>query len=120
MKPQNKSFHLFLIIAAIIFFGKRATSQTEITQYKIYGKVADSVTKKPMDNITVKLLADANISLKTNLTKADGGFIFSGLYPQKYSIKITAVGYKEKTISIDLQTAAKIAQTWASSISIIR
>lgn len=107
MSPKNKSFHLFLIIAAIIFLQKKATSQTEITQYKIYGKVADSVTKKPMDNITVNLLADTNISLKTNLTKADGAFIFPGLHPQKYSIKITAVGYKAQTISIDYTDSSK-------------
>lgn len=107
MSPQNKSFHLFLIIAAIIFLGKRATSQTEITQYKIYGEVADSVTKELMDNINVNLLTDTNISLKTNLTKADGSFIFSGLHPQKYSIKITAVGYKAKTIVIDYTDSSK-------------
>lgn len=107
MKPQNKSFHLFLIIAAIIFLQRKATSQTEINQYKIYGKVADSVTKKPMDNITIQLFSDTNIILKTNLTKADGAFIFSGLHPQKYSIKITAVGYKAKTTVIDFTDSSK-------------
>ena len=107
MKRYNKSFQIFLIIAAVIFLNKRAISQAGSTSFNIYGKVADSITKKPLDNITIKLLADPNSSLKTTLTKTDGSFIFPGLSPLKYFIEITAVGYLTKTISIDFTDSSK-------------
>lgn len=99
MKPQNKSICLFLVFAVIIFLNKKAISQAGSSEYKIYGKVADSVTKKPLANITINLMASPGINPKTTLTKADGSFVFPGISPLKYSIKITAVGYFTKTIT---------------------
>lgn len=99
MKLQNKSICLFLVFAVIIFLNKKAISQAGSSEYKIYGKVADSVTKKPLDNITINLMVSSGINPKTTLTKADGSFVFPGISPLKYSIKITAVGYFTKTIT---------------------
>lgn len=100
MKPQNKSILLFLFITKILLSGE-VISQTGSSQYKIYGKTADSVTKKPLDKITINLITSSGFNLKTTLTKTDGSFEFNSLSSLKYSVEITAVGYHAKTIAVE-------------------
>jgi outer membrane receptor protein involved in Fe transport len=98
MKPQNKSILLFLFIT-IIFQKREAMSQTASSKFIIYGKAADSVTKKPMDKITVNLISPG-VRTKNALTKSDGSFEFIGLSSLTYSIEITSVDYHTKTITV--------------------
>jgi ferric enterobactin receptor len=106
MKSYKKSVYLIIVIVAMLLIEKRATSQTDPVQFKVYGEVADSVTKKLLDNITINLFSVTNTSLKTILTKTDGSFMFSGLGPLKYFIEITAVGYFTKTIIVDFTNSS--------------
>ena len=65
-------------------------------QYKIYGTVADSASRKPLDYITISLKSADNVALKATLTKNGGTFNFDGLPAAKYNLAIVAIGYQTR------------------------
>ena len=90
--------HLIMLLLALISFRKTAVAQTPSAGYKITGIIADSVSQKKLDFITVNLMTDKNTVVKVDYSKEDGSFAFAGLKPLKYSIVIVGVGYKNKLI----------------------
>lgn len=70
--------------------------------YEVKGITADSLTSKTLDYITIGLKTDKNIPVKSTLSKSDGSFLFSGIKPGKYLIAVIAVGYRAKTLTVDL------------------
>jgi len=94
--------HLIMLLLALISFKKTAAAQTPSADYKISGIIADSVSQKKLDFITVNLKTDKNTVVKVDYSKEDGSFTFTGLKPLKYSIVIVGVGYKNKMILASL------------------
>ena len=105
--PLTRNIYLHLIVATIIFFSNRVNAQTQLSEHKIYGTIADSLTKKPLELLTVQLRPESDTIVKTSLTKADGSFLFTGLKPLKYQLQIVAVGYNSKTIPVDYTDSTK-------------
>lgn len=97
-----KTQALLLLFGALLSLNKPAISQPKPDQ-TISGIIADSITKKPLDYVTVSLKTDKNIALKAALSKNDGSFAFKDLKPQMYSLKIVALGFTPKTVNIDLR-----------------
>ena len=106
MKLQIKL--LYLLILVMVSLHKNSTAQTIPNSYKIVGIVADSITKKPLDYITMSLKTSNETTIKVTLTKANGSFEFSNLQPLKYKLTLVAIGHQNKSLNIDLTNNAKM------------
>ncbi|SKB36843.1 beta-sandwich domain-containing protein [Daejeonella lutea] len=95
MKP------FLLLLLCCFSFSLMAQTTPELT-YEIKGLTADSASKKALDYTTIGLKTEKNIPLKSVLTKDDGSFIFSGVKAGKYVVSVISVGYKTKTIPVEL------------------
>ncbi|WP_460639227.1 TonB-dependent receptor [Larkinella harenae] len=76
---------------------------------RVTGIVVDSVDKKVMDYITINLLTEQQAAVKVDFTKTDGSFVLDRLKPGTYMLVAVGVGYKQKTIRVDLSDTAKFA-----------
>jgi ferric enterobactin receptor len=74
---------------------------------RITGIIADSASAKPLDFITLNLMKDKNTAVKADFSKSDGSFVFQNLKPMKYTLALVAVGYKGKTIEVDLSDSTR-------------
>lgn len=101
MKTSIIITQLLLFLLGLLAFSKKTWAQMPAADYKITGMIADSVSQKKMDFITVNLMTDKNTVVKVSYSKEDGSFNFSGLKPVKYSVVIVGVGYKNKIITAD-------------------
>lgn len=92
-----------------------AKGQTAVLTHTIKGVVADSVTRKGLDFITVSLKTDKNISVRSALTKTDGAFSFSGITPGNYSVTVIAIGYKPQNIGVELAADKDVGTIYISA-----
>jgi ferric enterobactin receptor len=103
MKPKNTITYLLLLLILALSTIRSANAQTPAGQ--VSGMVADSVTQKAPDFITV-ILKTGTAPVKSTITKADGSFTFTGLKPLKYTLTLSAVGYQPKSMIADLSGAS--------------
>jgi len=94
---KNCSFYSLIILLCFFFTSFLLTAQTKTSVVK--GTVNDSLTKIPLEFITVALKKD-NLVLKTIVTPTAGGFSFD-VAPGKYLITVLAVGYSVKNIPVE-------------------
>jgi hypothetical protein len=99
-------FFLSILISGLLCTGSASFAQPLSVGSKITGVVKDSASKKPLDFITINLMLD-NAAIKADFTKTDGSFSFQKLKPTKYAVVIVGVGYRTKTISVDLSDSTK-------------
>lgn len=92
--------HLFLSALCLGLLGTAFAQKS-----KISGFVLDSTARKPVEFATVALLKDSKI-LEGTTTDVTGKFTFSKVNEGVYQVKITFVGYRDKTISNVSVTAA--------------
>lgn len=107
MKIKNLPQKLLLFAMGILSAYGTITAQSSDKICSIKGTVSDSVSQKKLDFITVNLLSDKGIPVKADYTKTDGSFSFNTLPSQKYAIVLIGVGYKNKTIQVDLSDSTK-------------
>ncbi|QNK64338.1 TonB-dependent receptor [Pedobacter sp. PAMC26386] len=93
---------LISIICLSILFQLSAAAQSATGTIK--GSVIDSVTKKPIDFMTIALKRD-NAVIKTVVVNDAGNFTFDKVAPGKYTITAIAIGYNAKNIPIVLNPA---------------
>lgn len=74
---------------------------TAHAQHQIRGMVTDSASGKPLEFITVTLLKDQK-AVKGNYTGADGVFTFRELGPAAYEVQVTAVGYRNCVLPVEI------------------
>src|SRR5471030_827061 len=91
-----------LLISFVPAFVWNAASAQSPTTYKIHGVVADSLSQKPLDKITVTLSSD-HMTLQNIVTQADGRFEFSGLKIASYNLAVHALGYKQQNLTIQIK-----------------
>lgn len=94
--------------SSIIISKKARLPKAGLALNTISGLLADSVSKKPLDYITIGLKTTAGVSLKSTLSKADGSFTLEKVSAGSYILSIVAVGYLKKTLSVVLDSS-KIA-----------
>lgn len=107
MKVQNYLLYLFFIYVGMMFLSKNISAQNLPALYKVYGIVADSATKKPVNFSTLNLKNDENISIKTALTKSDGSFNIEFPFQKKFILVLMVAGYQTKTITIAIKDSLK-------------
>lgn len=93
-----KRFHLlFTILLTTIVLHASAQEKGGIVQ----GKVIDSVSKKPLEFITLAIKKDGQ-AIKTAVTAENGTFKFDKIVAGKYSLTAIAVGYNAKILSFEI------------------
>ncbi|MCF0056234.1 outer membrane beta-barrel family protein [Dyadobacter sp. CY356] len=107
MKIKNLLQKLLLFALGMYCICTNNFAQTSAKTYRISGFVSDSIAQKKLDYITVNLLSEKGIPVKADYTKSDGSFSFPALQPLKYSIVLVGVGYKNKTVLVDLTDSTK-------------
>lgn len=96
-----------LFFVSFIFIHLRGFSQTALNDYSVKGIVADSVTQKPLEYVTISLKTTDKKPVKNALTKATGGFTFINLAAGSYTVTAMSVGYSSKTVSVKLGEGSK-------------
>ncbi|HCN84357.1 MAG TPA: TonB-dependent receptor, partial [Sphingobacteriaceae bacterium] len=96
-----------IILLSITTFSLFA--QTAPVAYSLKGIAIDSVTNKPAEYVTITLKNNAKQVIRTAATKADGFFNFEKLVPGKYTLSVISIGYRPKTIPVDLTDNTKQA-----------
>lgn len=108
MKIKKLLQKLLLCALGILCICTKNFAQTSSKTYAIAGFIGDSITQKKLDFITVNLLSEKGIPVKADYTKSDGSFSFSALQPLKYSVVFVGVGYKNKTVLVDLTDSTEL------------
>ncbi|WP_229207885.1 outer membrane beta-barrel family protein [Dyadobacter beijingensis] len=98
---------LFSILISGLICGRSAHAQNAPTGKSIQGIVTDSVSGKVLDFITLNLMKDKNTAVKADFSKTDGSFVFRNLKPMKYALVVVGVGYKTKSIDVDLTDSSR-------------
>ena len=104
-----------LIFYLVMCLSLNAIAQTNLISHTIKGTVADSITKKGLDFITVSLKTDKNVPVRTTLTKSDGSFSFAGIKPGNYSITVIAIGYKSQNVVVELTADKELATIYIAA-----
>eukprot|EP01037_Dinobryon_pediforme_P009393 gene9393-9473_t len=91
-----------LAVNILIFICQRAIAQSVPLTYTLSGKIVDSATHKPLSLITIRLNDKKSEFTRVMVTKDSGLFTFSGLTPVPYQLSLAAVGYQQKSITVNL------------------
>ncbi|HVV54224.1 MAG TPA: outer membrane beta-barrel family protein, partial [Mucilaginibacter sp.] len=94
---------IFTFITILLAFAWVHASAQNKDGYTLTGTATDSLSQKPLGNITVTL-AEEGRSSKSTVTKTDGKFEFTGLEKRSYTISIQAVGYKNTSVTISVKS----------------
>lgn len=97
IKTRTSFLFFFFIVSA-------AFAQTP-SVYSIKGVVTDSLTKKPIEYVTVGLKATDGKAVKSALTSSKGAFSFDKVASGKYNVTLVSIGYQKKTIAVDATRA---------------
>ncbi|HWD88150.1 MAG TPA: outer membrane beta-barrel protein [Mucilaginibacter sp.] len=89
---------LYILFALLI-----ANASFAQSTYKINGVVADSLSQKLLDKVTLTL-SENNGGQQNITTGPDGKFEFSGMQKAFYKLSIHAIGYKPAELIISLKT----------------
>ncbi|HYG38997.1 MAG TPA: TonB-dependent receptor family protein [Cytophagales bacterium] len=87
-------FNLFFFAITYVSY-----SQSPAQKGAIKGVVLDSASNKPIEFVTVVIMEEGK-PIKTSATSANGSFKIDGLPISQYSVVLTYVGYKNKTIDL--------------------
>lgn len=99
-----RSFYLLLCC----LFSLAGLAQTPAAKPgTLRGSVVDSVSRQPLLEASVSLLAGRDSSLVSfGITDGDGRFVFTGLAPGTYRVLVTYVGYSSRARRVTLGDAA--------------
>ncbi|MBS7565965.1 TonB-dependent receptor [Mucilaginibacter sp. Bleaf8] len=98
-----KPIHLILILSLILTAAfSCASAQSTSGTGEITGLIADSLTKKPVDYVTITLIGANNTSGKATYTRQDGIFRLTHIPVGKYKLGVAFIGYEPKQIQVNL------------------
>jgi ferric enterobactin receptor len=97
-----KNLFVSLLLIAV---GGQAIAQSTALPGRITGSLIDSVTTKPVPYATVALLDGARLVTGTT-TDGAGAFVLPGLATGRYSLTLSFVGYRTKTLPVLLTADA--------------
>jgi len=87
---NRTTFLLFFLLWAVVVYPQTGTW--------LSGKVLDSKTQKPLQNVIVSVLNTTS----TQLTNSKGEFVFDKINSGKQLIQFKSVGYKDQMISVEI------------------
>jgi len=97
----------FIAILITIILVNTSFSQDEQRQQqnrnvktKLYGRVLDKETNKPLESATVQIysLKDTTKLVKGTATDKDGNFVLEEFRPGKYEVRVSVIGYNTSKI----------------------
>lgn len=89
--------HLYIILALLLCFG---CSQSEVDTFGgISGTVVDEITRAPLAGVKVALTPSG----KSQITSAEGNFLFDDLDPQEYTLTFTKDDYVGQTQKVSVK-----------------
>ncbi len=103
---MKKFFLILLMGLSISSFAQFNTPQVQeqpLGDGKVVGVLIDSLTKSPVEFATISLFKTADLTkpIDGTLTDDKGKFTIKNLQNGKYSIKLTSIGYADKTIKLE-------------------
>ncbi|MFD2965921.1 outer membrane beta-barrel family protein [Sphingobacterium bambusae] len=107
---KGKFYLRFLITAAIlIIFTISAQGQYNEVRHKIRGTVIDSIFGLPVEFVTITLMGSDNTTVRVAQSKIDGTFLFEEINPDDYSLLLTIVGYRTRSLPVSLRDSTGAA-----------
>jgi hypothetical protein len=92
----------FLTFLFFICLWYTSNGQTK-NKFSLNGSLIDSITKQPIEYASIAIYKQIDNSLVTGtFTNPKGQFIINDLLPAKYLIKCSFMGYKIKTVPIEI------------------
>lgn len=85
---------LILVVAVVLLAARPARAQ----EAAIAGRVLDAATGTPIPGVNVVALRNGEVQRGAG-TGADGHFRMEGLAPGAYDVRVTAVGFRSRTLS---------------------
>ncbi|MBX6364198.1 MAG: TonB-dependent receptor [Gemmatimonadetes bacterium] len=97
-----------VLLAALLAIGGKAAAQASAVEAgELVGSVMDGATRQPLPSASVAVYAERDSALVGGtLTGAGGRFRVPGLRPGRYSVTITYIGYRQRTIPAVMIAAA--------------
>ncbi len=92
---------VLLVVLAMIMGNTTAFSQASSSSAELRGQVTDS-TGAAIPNAKVTLTDVAKGTVKAGVTDGEGNYIFVGLLPSVYEIKVEATGFTTNTSKVEL------------------
>jgi ferric enterobactin receptor len=99
---KNILTHLFVILAILCIANSNAMAQKDLPAGKVAGMIVDSLSRQPLELVTIMLKTEKDSLIKTRVSKTDGKFAFESLQPAKYNLVILFAGYQKKIIPVNL------------------
>ena len=96
MKTYIKIICLLIVFVGLLYVNPTSAQNTG---YNIQGTIADSISKKPLDYITINLKVNNEV-IKTTLSQRGGMFGFEKLKPGNYQVQVVSVGYQSRSINL--------------------
>lgn len=96
---------LLLLLGLLLY--RPACAQNLSKDFQLKGVVQDSASNKPLDLITINLLAEKDVHVKAEYTRQNGEFSISGIKSGRYTLVIVGVGFQTKRIQADLTDTTK-------------
>lgn len=100
MKIKRLVRHAFIIVVMLTVCTLTSRGQDQAGNYKLSGKVADSISRQTLEFATVSLVSGSNQTVKADYSKADGSFLLANLKPGAYTLVLTIVGYRAVSIPV--------------------
>ncbi|WP_183572564.1 TonB-dependent receptor domain-containing protein [Mucilaginibacter sp. X5P1] len=99
---KNIFIHITIILAILFIADSNAKAQKDVPAGKVYGIIADSLSKQPLELVTVMLKTEKDSLIKTRVSKAGGKFELENLHLKKYNLVILFAGYEKKIVPVTL------------------
>lgn len=93
-------FMLALALPALLTLAVRASAQSATPVFDLSGKVADTLSSKPLQFVTLQVINADKAPVKAAVSQADGSFVISGLPHAAYSLVVMAPGYNMKVVPV--------------------
>ena len=94
---MTSQLHCALLLLTASLAAQTTSPPTAPGSFRIAGVVVDSVSKAPVANARVTVLASENSDVSQRATAGpDGRFVFSGLTAGKYTLLASAPGYRSQ------------------------
>jgi ferric enterobactin receptor len=97
MKMKNL---LLLSVFTLVITGVFAQGQPGV--FTVSGTIADSVSQKPLDLLSVNLMKDPTTVVKVTYSRVDGTFSFARVARGNYQLVIMGIGYRTKRVDVNL------------------
>lgn len=105
MTNKFKIIRVFLILNFICFW--LTSISQEKNKFSFSGSVIDTITNRPIEYASVAIYKSSDNSLVNgSITNSKGEFTINGLMSAKYFLKCSFIGYKVKTMKIEISNSS--------------